>query len=317
MATSRIGILVDSACDLPQDHIARHGIRILPITIHLPGGDLVDRRDPEETRDFYARRAGSAAEAGSSPLSVAQMRELFLSRLVLDHDFVFCLTIASSRSPIFEHARQAGLSILTDYKSVRAAAGIPGPFALRVIDSQTLFAGQGVIAAELVRQLAAGEANANRLRERAEMLAQNTYGYMVPRDLFHLRTRAQQKGDRSVGLVGAMLGSALDIKPLLRGWRNQTGPVAKLRGFDEGARRLFEFAGTRVKAGLLAPVVCLSYGGELGELHRLPGYGDFVGLCRAQRIEVLESVMSVTGGVNVGPGAVCVGFASEPHEVAL
>lgn len=313
----RIGIVVDSACDLPQDFIERHAIRILPITIHLPGGDLVDVRDPAVTMEFYAGKSGGAADAGSSPQTVEQLKELFLSRLVLDFDFVFCLTIASSRSPIFENATKASLAILSDYKAIRAKAGVAGPFALRVIDSQTLFAGQAVIAAEVVRELQSGQTNPNRIRERLDFLVQNTYGYMLPRDLFYLRTRAQKKGDRSVGLVSAFLGSALDIKPLLRGFRNETGPVAKLRHFDDGARRLFEFTGTRVKAGLLTPILCLSYGGDLAELRALPGYGDLIGTCRAHQVEVLESVMSVTGGVNVGAGAVAVGFAAEPHEVTV
>src|SRR3546814_10057775 len=75
----------------------------------------------------------------------------------------------------------------------------------------------------------AGQQNPNKIRERAELIVQNTYGYMVPRDLHYLRVRGQKKGDRSVGWVGAALGTMLDIKPIIRGYRNETGPVAKLR----------------------------------------------------------------------------------------
>ena len=39
-----------------------------------------------------------------------------------------------------------------------------------------------------------------------------------------------------------MLGSALDIKPLLRCFRGETGPVGKVRGFEQGAQTLFEYA---------------------------------------------------------------------------
>src|SRR3546814_11818208 len=93
----RIGVVVDSACDLPMDYIEKHRIQILPITIHLDGQDLVDQRDEQTTLHFYREHLGAKGDAGSSPFSVEQIRDVFLSKLVIDYDYVFCLTIASSR----------------------------------------------------------------------------------------------------------------------------------------------------------------------------------------------------------------------------
>jgi fatty acid-binding protein DegV len=151
------------------------------------------------------------------------------------------------------------------------------------------------------------------IRERLEMLAQNVHGYMVTRDLYYMRARARHKGDRSVGLLSAALGSALDIKPVLHGYRGQTGPVAKIKGFDNAVQKLFDFVGQRVKAGLMTPTVCVSYGGELADLRALPGYATLQQTCQAHGAELFESVMSLTGMVNVGKGAVTIGFADEPH----
>ncbi|HEX4895524.1 MAG TPA: DegV family protein [Solimonas sp.] len=313
----RIGVVVDSGCDLPADYLEKHRIHVLPITIHLEGKDLIDARDTDTTLDFYRRHLGESGEAGTSPFSAEQIKQLFLSKLVLDYDYVFCLTIASSRSPIYQNATQASLSILNEYKPIRAQAGIAGPFSLRVIDTQNLFAGQGVIAAEAVRQVAAGQSNPNKIRERVEYIAQNTYGYMVPRDLHYLRVRAQKKGDRSVGWVGATLGTMLDIKPLMRAYRNETSPVAKLRHYEDAVGKVLAYAGRRVEKGLLTPTLCVSYGGELSEMRALPGYTDLVKLCQSRGVEVLESLMSVTGAVNVGAGCFAIAFASEPHELDL
>ena len=124
------------------------------------------------------------------------------------------------------------------------------------------------------------------------------------------------KGDRSVSLFSAALGTALDIKPLLRGYRGETGPVAKIKGFEPAAQRMFEFAARRVSAGLLTPTLTLCYGGELDEMRALPGYDGLRDACAAHNIEVFESVMSLTGMVNVGKGAVVVGFAEPPHKFA-
>ncbi|HWU71196.1 MAG TPA: DegV family protein, partial [Pseudoxanthomonas sp.] len=117
-----------------------------------------------------------------------------------------------------------------------------------------------------------------------------------------------------VGLIGAALGSALDIKPVLRGWRGATEPVAKLKGFESTVEKLFDFTIARIRAGLMTPTVCLSYGGELDELRFLPGYNRLHNECKEHGIEIYECVMGLTGMVNVGKGAVVVGFAAAPHE---
>ena len=307
----RIGLVVDSACDLPLEYLQRNEVTILPITVRIGEAVLADHRNEEATLEFlHAHVAERGAEAETTPYTVQQIRDLFLERLVIDYDYVFCMTITKSRSPIHDNAQQASFAILNDYKAARAAAGNTTPFALRVIDTQNLFSAQGITAVEAIRLRAAGE-GAPKIRARLENLALHTHGYLVPPDLYYLRARARKKGDRSVGLLSAALGSALDIKPVLHCHRGETGPVAKIKGFEPAVQKLFEFTGKRVREGLMTPTLCLSYGGELSEMRALPGYHELRAVCDEHNVEVFESVMSLTGMVNVGKGALVVGFASE------
>ncbi|MCD7097720.1 DegV family protein [Stenotrophomonas sp. MMGLT7] len=309
----RIGIVVDSACDLPRDFIERHRIVLLPISVRIGETVLADHRDEQATLGFLqAQVAEHGAAAETIAFTAPQIRELFLQRLVIDYDHVFCMTITRTRSPIFDNATQASFGILNDYKPIRQAAGFNTPFALRVIDTRNLFAAQAVSAVEAVRMRAAG-ASVQAIRERLEQLADNVHGYMISRDLYYLRARARAKGDRSVGLLSAALGSALDIKPVLHGYRGDTAPVARIKGFDNAAARLFEFVGRRVSAGLMTPTLCVSYGGDLEELRALPGYAELRLACGENGVEVFESVMSLTGMVNVGKGAIVLGFADAAH----
>lgn len=308
----RIGLVVDSACDLPLEYLQRHEITVLPITVRIGDAVLADHRDERATLQFLNTQiAEHGAEAETMPFTVQQIQNLFLQKLVIDYDYVFCMTITSSRSPIHDNAMQASFAILNDYRAVRAASGHDTPFALRVVDTQNLFAAQGITAVEAVRLRAAGE-GAPKIRARLENLALYTQGYLVPRDLYYLRNRARTKGDRSVSLLSAALGSALDIKPVLHCNRGETAPVAKIKGFDLAVERLFAFAVKRIESGLMTPTVCLSYGGELSEMRALPGYENLRLACIANNIELFESVMSLTGMVNVGKGAVVVAFAAEP-----
>ncbi|PPU77850.1 DegV family protein [Xanthomonas cucurbitae] len=110
--------------------------------------------------------------------------------------------------------------------------------------------------------------------------------------------------------------SALDIKPVLRAYRGSTAPVAKRKGFEPSAEKLFGFTVRKIREGLMTPTVCVGYGGELAELRRLPGYAALQAACQSHDVELLESVMSLTGMVNVGKGALAVGFAAAPHGFA-
>ena len=179
-----------------------------------------------------------------------------------------------------------------------------------MIDSQNVFCAVGVLAVEAARLRAAGE-GAPKIRARLEHLALHTQGYMVPPDLHYLRNRIRKRGDKSVSFLSATLGTALDIKPILHCNRGETGPVAKVKGFEAAAEKLLDFAGKRVRAGLMTPTLGLSFGGELDDMRALPGYQRLRDTCAEHNIEVFESVMGLSGMVNVGKGALVVGFAAE------
>jgi DegV family protein with EDD domain len=306
----RIGLVMDATCDLPRKFIDDNQITVLPITIRIDDQTFVDVHDPDAMESYYRGEVGKRGHAAETvPLSVEEIRELFLGRLVLDYDAVFCLTVTSTRSPIFDHATQASFSILSSYRPIRQAAGNNSPFMMRVIDSKSLFAGQGVGAVEATRLIAA-DTGPGQIRERLSELAEKTHAYMLPRDLHYLRARARKKGDRSVGLLSATLGSALDIKPILECFRGETRPVAKARGFEQGADMLFGHAAAAVRRGLLVPAMCVSYGGRLAEMEALPGYPELVDACAEAEVTLYQSVMSITGMVNVGTGAVALGYAA-------
>ncbi|WP_227493157.1 DegV family protein, partial [Pseudomonas aeruginosa] len=145
----RIGLVVDATCDLPPEFLAAHGIRVMPIGIRLGEQRLIDRRDPDTTLSFYRDHLPKVgSKDGSQPLSAAELQQWFLDELVTDFDYVVCLTVDSLRSPIFEHATQASFGLLQHYHERRHAAGIAGPFTLRVLDSHSVFAGIACLAAE-------------------------------------------------------------------------------------------------------------------------------------------------------------------------
>lgn len=309
----RIGLVVDSSCDLPRTFIDEHGIVVLPITVEVEGRAIVDTRDEATTRQFFREHLAARRDARTVPCSEAQVQELILNRLVRDFDYVFCITIASSRSPIFDNAQRAINEAILHHKAARQQAGHSTPFAMRVLDSENAFAGEGLIAAIAARRISDG-IGMIQLRDELRTLIPQVHAYMLPRDLQHLRMRAHARGDRSVSWMQAALGNALDIKPLVKGYRNQTFPCAKLRNFESGAERLFNYAARHVESGLLVPVVTVCYAGELKDLFSLPGYSNLALSCSKHGVQLLSSMMSMSGAANVGDGALGLAFADGEHE---
>jgi DegV family protein with EDD domain len=311
----RMGLAIDASCDLPQDFLLEHDISVMPIAVRVNDSVFKDDRNPAEIDRFLRLKLGSRSHsAETEPCSVEDVQKLFLEKLVLEKDCVFCLTITATRSPIYDHVVKASFGVLKNYRQVRERAGLTGPFLMRVMDTRSLFAGTAPCVVEAARLMKANETPAA-IRERLAYVAENSYGYMLPRDLYYLRARAKKKGDRSVGLFSAVLGSTLDIKPLLRGYRGETSPVGKVRGWEHGCETLFSYAADRVRAGLLVPVMCAAYGGDLAELPKLPGYDKLQQACQEHNVTLMQAPMSITGMVNVGEGAVCIGFAAEEHDV--
>ncbi|WP_044873568.1 DegV family protein [Pseudomonas sp. LFM046] len=314
----RIGLVVDATCDLPQDFLQKHRIPVLPIRIHLAGQSLMDRRVPQATQAFYRDllpKVGS--EDRSEPLQVAEMQEWFLETLVTRFDQVLCLTLSAQRSLIFEHATQASFGLLQRYRERRAAAGVAGHFAMRVLDGGNIFAGTAVLAAEAIRLIGDG-AHPNSLRARLEQLSGQVCTFLVPDDLGHLRRRGFRKGERG-GLIDHLrgaalgLGSLLDVKPVISVQQGEDKPVSLAPSFDKAAEKLLAHARARVLAGdLLAPQLCMSFAGELSQVRDLPGFAELEAACGERGVTLHLAMLSPTGAINLGPGALSLAFAAPP-----
>src|SRR5690554_1939547 len=101
----RIGLTVDSACDLPWSFIKENNIFVLPIAIRVGDKLVEDTRDPELTQQFYESGVlDKGHDVETLPYSTDQIRELFLDKVVVDYDFAFIQTVTRTRSPLNANA---------------------------------------------------------------------------------------------------------------------------------------------------------------------------------------------------------------------
>ncbi len=309
----RTGVVIDSACDLPQSYIQNHNLHIMPISLHF-GYDLFrDTRDPEATQAFYRKYlAEKTLDIETAPFSVEQIKTLFMEELVLKYDRVLVITIAQTRSPIYENAEAASRIIRTQYREQRQQAGMTGSFQLSVLDSKTLFTGEGVLVHEAMRLLEEEDILFGTLRPHIEQLSQHVHGYLVPEDLFYIRYRASKKGEKTIGLLKYHFGALFDIKPIIHFHRGESQVIDKERGFDRTLIKLFDIVRHAIQQGLATPIINTSYAGDLEIIRHKRAFIDFERYARDHKIEVLLSVMSTAGGINVGPGAFALAYIAGP-----
>ncbi|MCL7944106.1 DegV family protein [Marinobacter sp. ATCH36] len=310
----RVGLIVDSACDLPYEFSRKHDLFVLPVTAVIDGQTYIDEHDPVRTQEFYQSgllKKGHHAE--TQAFSPQQIHDLFMEKIVTQFDVAICETVTRSRSLIFQNATEAMNSVMAHYEDARKAAGRDGKFSMRVIDSRQIFAGQGLLAAHTLRLIEQKLAK-NALRNEVEAFTDKIYTCVIPRDLHYIRERARKRGDKSVSALVAFLGRALNITPVIFGLGAEGQPAAKTRSFDMAVEKVMNYAVGRVEAGLLTPYVCLSCGLTWTEIEDLPGLNRLRDACEKNGVELLLSQMGITSSIYVGPGSLCLALAAEPHE---
>ncbi|MDN6319127.1 MAG: DegV family protein [Marinobacter sp.] len=310
----RVGLIVDSACDLPYEFSRKHGLFILPVTAVIDGETYIDEHDPVRTQEFYqSGLLEKGRQAETQAYTTEQIHDLFLEKIVPEFDVAICETVTRSRSLIFQNASEAMNSVMANHEQARAASGREGKFSMRVIDSKQIFAGQGLLAAHTLR-LIDQKLSKNALRNEVERFSDQIYTCIIPRDLHYIRERARRRGDKTVSAVAAFMGKALNITPVIFGQGAEGEPVAKTRSFDMAVEKVMNYATARVEAGLLTPYVSLSCGLTWTEIEELPGLNQLRNACERNGIELLLSQMGITSSIYVGPGSLCLALAAEPHS---
>ncbi|HAX10888.1 MAG TPA: fatty acid-binding protein DegV, partial [Marinobacter hydrocarbonoclasticus] len=194
----RVGLIVDSACDLPYEFARKHDLFVLPVTAIIDGQTYIDNHDPVRTQEFYQSgllQKGHQAETRA--FTAEQIHDLFMEKIVTQFDIAICETVTKSRSLIFQMATEAMNSVLANYEGAREAAGRDGRVFMRVIDSKQIFAGQGLLAAHTLK-LIGQNVSKNALRHEVETFSGKIYTCVIPRDLHYIRERARRRGDKSV-----------------------------------------------------------------------------------------------------------------------
>ena len=323
----KTAVVVDAACDLPSTYIRQHQLHVLPFALRLGGRVVNDTRDVNLTLAFHHRLATTQGlGVDAEPCSAHVITSLFLEQLVVEYDRALLLTLSQTHSRLFQHATEASFAILRGYREKRRQAGFNTPFHLMVLDSKTLFAGQAVLADAVNRLLQNGDLPFNELRRLTEAFRQYIHCYFLSDDLSYNRLQTSKKSEgnenndhnekteNGAGFLNYHLSSLFNIKPVHRLRDGKIEVAFRARGFDKALSDLLDQARRSIDEGLKNPVVVISYAGNLQEIKQKPSVIAFEQYAQKCGVQVLMSIMSMAGGINVGPGAVSLAYAVEQKQ---
>ena len=191
MGNARVGIVVDSAANLPADIVERHAISVVPMILKFGDKVSLDGVDLNPS-EFYEALVSEQVPVSTSAPSIGDFRAKFADRLERFESLV-CVTVASFVSMSHDAALAASREVAADR--------------ITVVDSKSASLGEGFAALEAARladegaNLAAVAARAREVAERSSFVATiNTFEFL--------------KRSGRVNALMAYAATALNIKPV-------------------------------------------------------------------------------------------------------
>jgi len=272
-----VRVVTDSACDLPDDLVAKLDIEIVPLTIRFGSDELVDRRELS-TDDFWRRLAASPVLPETSAPSAGAFEATFRELADGGADGIVCINLSSKLSATMQAAQVAAKAVSDDCP-------------VEVVDSLHVSMGLGNLCLTAARRAADGDslesivATVLDQRERTKL-----YGTLDTLEFL-------KKGGR-VGNARALLGSMLAIKPVVEVLNGVVEEAGKVRTRSKALRLLVD----KVKEG---PVE------NLAVLHgNAPDLGELIEMLEplVGRDEIVVGQIGPVIGTHAGPRVIGVTF---------
>ena len=219
MSGATVAIVTDSTADLPPQLLKQKAIRVVPLTLNFEGRSLLDGVDIRPS-EFYRKLPNATTHPTTSQPSPGQFAEVY-EELLADHAAVVSIHISEKLSGTYASALQA--------------AEMTDPGRVRVIDSHLVSMSLGLLTLA-ASDMAVNGNNADAIVERASAMRDRVQTFFSVATLEFLR-----RGGR-IGRASALLGSVLQVKPVLCIRDGLVTPLERVRTFDRALNRIVELS---------------------------------------------------------------------------
>jgi DegV family protein with EDD domain len=278
-----IAVVTDSTSDLPPELVQAHNIHVVPLNLIMGDKTWRDGVDIDPPA-FYRLLVSSKDFPTTSQPNVAAFQDLFVE-LAEGSAGIVAVLVSSDRRGTVESAQLA-------------AANLPD-IPIEIIDSRGVSASLGLMVLAAVRAADEG-GDLKTVANTVRALIDKTRLYFVVDTLEYLH-----RGGR-IGAATKLLGSALNLKPILAIENGVVEPVGRVRTHSKARARVKEILHEQLS--------------DADKVHMAVFHvaaPDEVSRFRAQLeggfhpVEMVETECGPVIGAHVGPGTVGVAFYAE------
>ena len=283
-----IKLFTDTSANLPVSIIREYGIEVVPFSYTVNGKEVPYSAETDfNGKAFYeAMRAG--AEVKTSMINVSDFIAAF-EQWIAKGDAVIYVGMSGGISGTANSAKLAAEELLEKYPAAKIAA----------IDTYAASLGEGFLVIETAKMIERGDPFL-KIVKKIELLRKNMCQFFTVDDLAYLR-----KGGRISG-AAAVVGTVLNIKPILRG--DENGKIVlcgKIRGFNKSmealANKYDELVFDKTADVGIAHADNPEGAQRLEDILRAKGFSG----------ELLKVVYEPVTGSHVGPGTIALFFIGE------
>lgn len=271
-----IKIITDSTAYLDASLQLELDITVIPLSVNFPDESF---RETEVDYDYFYRkieREGIIPTSSQPPQG--EIEAVFRNFITLGHA-ILAIFISSEMSGTYHSALSARATIEADYPSAQ----------IEIIDSRTNCMAMGCAVLVAAREARRNE-SLEQAAARARATLQRTKFYFVPASLEYLK-----KGGR-IGGAAALLGSLLQIKPILYVDKGRTEVLEKARGTKAALKRLLSLLDSDLRTKGIEKIL----------VHHISCAGQALELAAIINTRSgLQPTLSAIGpviGLHVGPG---------------
>lgn len=279
-----IKIIVDSTCDLPNEIYTRYDIAILPLRVLINNTEHLDRVDIKIEEVYDAMRKGILPK--TSQVAPSQIYDLFERYCVEGKDFIY-LAFSAAMSGTCGLAQNIIQELKEKYPERKMAA----------MDSKAGSTGIGLIVMQAVKMIEKGY-SFEEVSEQIDYMTNHVEHIFMLTDLNWI-----MKGGR-IKKSEAVLGTMLDIKPILEVNSGSMQVIKKVRGKKKTLNTLADLLEERIN-GFMDQTIGIAHADDIETAEQLK---DIIQKRLGKDIEFTINKIGCVLGSHLGIGGVGVIF---------
>ncbi|MGQ9845034.1 MAG: DegV family protein [Caldisericia bacterium] len=286
----KIGLVVDTAGDIPRDLVKEFDIREVPFYLYFEGEENIVYKEhitltPE---DFYKIMREKKKHPKTSQPNMEDYL-VVLEQLVNEgYNKIIIMTLSSKFSGSNHSAQLAKEEMKKRHPEIK----------IDIIDTQSATLGEGlqqILAAKMIKK---GALSYEELINILLKIRKNTYVFFTVEDLYFFYL-----GGR-LGKGSALLGNIMNLKPIMSIVDGEVNPIEKVRGRKKSLTRIAELAKENIKdinnIFVASPHAdCID-----DQLFLIEYFREITGF----KGEVITRIMGTTIGAHPGPGTTGICF---------